>query len=114
MLQLMHVAHHATNVVQRKILFETASRWIDERIRSDDALSTETRGDPASVNLLHNLLIDDQPTTTDRQAALAFVALVERFTGKAPVDQAAIAALEVADGIRQLATEHEILHLTLV
>ena len=113
MLQLMHVEHHATNVVQRKILFETASRWIDERIRADDDLSTETRDDPASVNLLHNVLIDDQPTTTSREAALAFVALVERFTAKGPVDQAAIAALEVADGIRYLANEHEVLHLTL-
>lgn len=114
MLHLMHVKYHATNVVQRKVLFETASRWIDERIRADDDLSTGTRDDPASVNLLHSVLIDDQPTTTDRQAALAFVALVERFTGKAPVDQAAIAALEVADGIRCLPNEHEILHLTLV
>lgn len=114
MLQLMHVQHHATNVVQRKVLFETVSRWINERIRADGELPAEARDDPGSLNLLHNILIGDEPMTTDREAARAFTALVKRFTGNGPVDQVAIAALEIADGIEQLADDHDILHLTLV
>ena len=114
MLQLMHVEHHATNVVQRKVLFETVSRWIDERIRTDGNLWTEARIDPGKMNLLHNILNDDEPTTTDRRKALAFAALVERYATRAPVDPVATAALEVAIGIRELATEHDVLHLTLV
>ncbi len=111
--QLMHVQHYATNVVQRKVLFQTVSRWIDERIRADGELCADTRNDPGSVNLLHNILIDDEPTATDRDTALAFAALVERFASKSPLDQVAIAALEIAEGIRYLANEHEVLHLTL-
>lgn len=114
MLQLMHVQHHATNVVQKKVLFETVSRWIDERIRTDGNLWAEARNDPASLNLLHDILIDDEPATTDQPAALAFAALVERYATRAPVDPVATAALEIAEAIRRLANEHDVLHLTLV
>ena len=104
--QLMHVEHHASSVVLTKNGFETVSRWIDERIRADGGLRPEERNDPGTVNLHHNILIDDQPTAVDREAGVAFAAMVERFTGKKPAGEVPAAALQVAEGIRYLANEH--------
>ena len=112
--QLVNIQYHATDVVGRKELFETVRQWIDERIRTDDKLDADARNDPESVNLLHEILIGEEPTAIEREAALAFVDMVERFTSDGPVDQIATAAVEIAEGIRQLANEYETLHLTLV
>ena len=113
-LEPTHIQHHASSVILTKKEFETVSGWIDERIQAHGDLRAEERNDPGSVNLLHNILIDDQPTAVDHEAALDFTDMVERFTSNSPVDLVATAALEIAKGIRYLANKREVLHLTLV
>ena len=94
--------------------FEGLSRWLDDQIRADTSLDAATRVDPATANLLHNVLIDDAPTRIDAEAAQRFAALVEHLADKSEEQRPAAAARELATGIRSLAENHDELALRLV
>ena len=111
--QLVHVEHHPSNTVVPRITLQALSLWLDKHIRADASLDAATRGEPATANLLHNILIDEGPTQADREAARRFAALVERFADTEDT-QIATVARDVARGFRKLADEHDELSLQLV
>ena len=112
--QLMHIIQYPSSVVGTLNGFKALSQWLDDQIRGDATLDAATRAEPATVNLLHNVLIDDAPTPIDANAAQRFAGLVECLAETSEDRVTATAARELAEGIRRLAEEHDELSLRLV
>ena len=116
MLHLMHTSYHATNVMSTKQSFDAIAAWLDDKIAADPALEPAERKDPASLNLLRNVLIDDEPPlTADRNAVQRFCEIVESAAAAETGDrELADAALEVSQAMKALADEHDPVHLLFV
>ena len=116
MLHLMHMSYEPTNVLFPQQGFKTISAWLDDKIAGDSTLEETERKDPATVNLLHNMLIDeDPPMTAEREAVLLFCEIVERAAKTETGDrELADAALEVSRGMKDLADAYDPVHLALV
>lgn len=112
---LMHIEHHPTDFTVPTDTFRRIADVADSVIEEDDTLETGDQNDPARINILHNVLIDTEGSfTTNRDAVERFADVIEseRFRKTAGAELAELAA-GLGAGLRNLAAEHEILHLTL-
>ncbi len=115
-LHLMHVSFHPTNCTMPTDTYRTIAAMADVAIRGDKTLDPDCRADPAQINVLHNVLInEDEPFTTDRQAVERFAAVLasDAFQEAAGTELTELAG-EMSASLRALAADHETLHLSLV
>ena len=117
-MQLVHVEQHPTNFSGSRSELEKISNWLNHKIRNDESLDAAVRAEPETVNLLHNILMDETGMTEyDGASTKQYIELLTRTADQAVTEgkhEMAAAVDMLAEELGVLIEERDMLVLALV